>query len=348
MQRKRGLEGAAAYGEQVYGENRLLWVDLFRGGGIIFMIMGHVWFGTSFDHFIHAFHMPMFFFVSGMFFKVKEGSFWDYTKRKMKSLLLPYVVFGSAYYLIWAAAKWKLGEAVSLKPLAALLFVNTDRLPIAGALWFLTALFFSNIIYYWLRTHIKKTAPCTIMIVAVALFGCLSTVIMPFRLPYALDAAFVGVGLMHIGMLTKAGMDHKGIQRILHLKWIEGLLLAAVTTILIFVNGYINMRTGTYAFIPLFWINVILSMILGINAAKQILKIRVGGGISRLAFIGRNSIVYLCMNEFVIIIIAGAADVFKLPFMISKALVLTLTMVILHILAFILLNTRLRKLVGKE
>mgnify|MGYP007030225338 CR=1 FL=1 len=33
------------------------------------MIMGHVGFGGHFDKWIHAFHMPMFFFVSGMFFR---------------------------------------------------------------------------------------------------------------------------------------------------------------------------------------------------------------------------------------------------------------------------------------
>lgn len=32
-------------------------IDIFRGLGIILMIMGHIGFGGAFNHFIHAFHM---------------------------------------------------------------------------------------------------------------------------------------------------------------------------------------------------------------------------------------------------------------------------------------------------
>lgn len=56
---------------------RVEYVDLFRGIGIIIMIMGHIGFGRLFDHYIHAFHMPMFFFASGYFFK-KSSQFGDF------------------------------------------------------------------------------------------------------------------------------------------------------------------------------------------------------------------------------------------------------------------------------
>ena len=45
--------------------------DLYRGIGIVLMIMAHIGFGGLFDHFVHAFHMPLFFFVSGYFFKIR-------------------------------------------------------------------------------------------------------------------------------------------------------------------------------------------------------------------------------------------------------------------------------------
>ncbi len=53
-------------------KSRLKYVDFFRGIGIIMMVMAHVGFG-GYDHFVHAFHMPMFFFVSGYFFSYKRG-----------------------------------------------------------------------------------------------------------------------------------------------------------------------------------------------------------------------------------------------------------------------------------
>lgn len=37
---------------------RVRYMDLFRGIGIILMVMGHVGFGSGFYKFSHAFHMP--------------------------------------------------------------------------------------------------------------------------------------------------------------------------------------------------------------------------------------------------------------------------------------------------
>lgn len=44
---------------------RLEYIDILKGIGIILMIMGHIGFGGIFDFYIHAFNMPLFFFVSG-------------------------------------------------------------------------------------------------------------------------------------------------------------------------------------------------------------------------------------------------------------------------------------------
>lgn len=51
---------------------RVKYVDLVRTLGIILMIMGHVGFGKTFDYWIHAFHMPIFFIISGYFFMFKN------------------------------------------------------------------------------------------------------------------------------------------------------------------------------------------------------------------------------------------------------------------------------------
>ena len=72
--KKRGLDNM---------NKRLTYMDIFRGMGIILMIMGHVGFGKVFDHFIHAFHMPMFFFISGFFYN-RNKTFGVFIKNKAK------------------------------------------------------------------------------------------------------------------------------------------------------------------------------------------------------------------------------------------------------------------------
>lgn len=41
---------------------RIEYIDIAKGVGIILMIMGHIGYGELFHRFIHAFHMPLFYF----------------------------------------------------------------------------------------------------------------------------------------------------------------------------------------------------------------------------------------------------------------------------------------------
>ena len=82
-------------------ENRLDYIDIYKGIGVILMVMGHIEFGKTFDHFIHAFHMPMFFFISGYLYKHKtkdELSFVSFMINKARALLIPYVAFGIFHF----------------------------------------------------------------------------------------------------------------------------------------------------------------------------------------------------------------------------------------------------------
>lgn len=78
---------------------RLEEIDVLKGLGILIMVAGHVGFGNCFDFAIHPFNMPLFFIVSGYLYrcKVNDSSF---VKRRVKSLLIPYILFGLvfAYY----------------------------------------------------------------------------------------------------------------------------------------------------------------------------------------------------------------------------------------------------------
>lgn len=63
--------------------------DILRGIGIIIMVMGHIGFGNVFDKYIHTFHMPIFFFVSGYFFNMKDN-FKSFFLHQLKTIMVPY------------------------------------------------------------------------------------------------------------------------------------------------------------------------------------------------------------------------------------------------------------------
>lgn len=81
--------------------NRISYIDVFRGFGILMMVMGHVGFGEIFQHWIHAFHMPMFFFIAGYLYKSRPLK--TTLVKRIKGLLLPYLLVGSVLVLLTAA-----------------------------------------------------------------------------------------------------------------------------------------------------------------------------------------------------------------------------------------------------
>lgn len=57
--------------------DRVDYIDIFRGIGILLMVMGHTnSFGGYFNKFIHAFHVPMFFVIAGWLLWLSHA--WDF------------------------------------------------------------------------------------------------------------------------------------------------------------------------------------------------------------------------------------------------------------------------------
>lgn len=209
-------------------------------------------------------------------------------------------------------------DGFSFTPLIHLFTINTDGLPIAGALWFLTALFFADIIYFLIdRWNIKW------IIIPLVFIGSFADQVLPYQLPWALSASFVGLGLYWFGEMSKKYEDK--LEKLLNMNWWQILFVGMGTSGLIFINGYVNMRVGTYAFFPLFWINALLSIYLGISISKLICKTE---KIALLTSIGRNSIVYLCLNQIVIRFSLKLFGYFMTTIILSHLLTLALSVFI--------------------
>lgn len=266
-------------------KKRLVYLDIFRSFGIILMIMGHIGFGTIFDKLIHAFHMPMFFFISGFLYRESEAEIIYLLKRKAKSLLLPYAFFGIFHFIL------NYIMTLSVKPLYHLLMVNTEGLPIAGALWFLTALFWTDILYFILDKKNLK-----ILIILLVLIGCYAESIFSCELPWALSASFVGLGLYWIGNMTRK-FENK-LKKMLNLPCSLCILGTILAVLLILKNGYVNMRTGMYANIFMFFLCATLCNFIGISVSKIVEKgtKKIGGG-TEMANFNRSKLYSLCLFE---------------------------------------------------
>ena len=333
---------------------RVEYIDLFRSFGIILMIMGHIKFGSYFDKWIHAFHMPMFFFVSGWFFRSRDDvAIGTQIKNKAKSLLRPYVCFEIVQWLILMlfVSEYRTGKTILY-----IFLENTYKIPIEngtfgispipGAMWFLTAIFFTEVIYISLDRIFGCNWKLHGIVIVLSILGVLFPSLLPMRLPWAMDAAFVGIGFFHAARLIHGSRAEK----LLNLKLWQTLLLGVVFSLFIMICPKINMRTGNYGWYLPFWINALGAIVVGWNMSRYVDKF-----LSKYAQfvgcwlkgIGKNSIVYLCFNQIVILTVTKILYLIGLSGFYTKIPVLIFTMIILFGCEKLICCTKLKILIGK-
>ena len=338
-------------------DGRILYLDIVKGFGIVLMVMGHSSFGEVFYHYIHGFHMPLFFFVSGLLFTFKSNKSWNEVfLGKCRTILIPYVFFGLATYGIWAATRGgRVTRSDLLMPLQNLFWINSHGLAISGEFWFLSAMFFASMFFDGLFRFIGKPVLRAVILIAMALFGCLFRRMFNLELPWSLLSAMVGMGFMGIAFFLKQKAAEGGAaKRLFDLRWYEIAILALISGALIFLNGPTNMRRSLYSIVPLFWFNAAVMSLVIVNLSMKIENLQLTGFADRcrnwLAGVGRDSITYLCINSLVLHFAGG----FYRKFFGSRvdlcraAVIFVIGMVVIYWFNRLMMKTGARVLLGRR
>lgn len=160
------------------GRDRLVFVDVAKGIGILLVVYGHVARGLqaaslaprdgllgAIDYVIYAAHMPLFFVLSGLFFdrSADWGGFW---RGRVTALAYPYFVWS----LLQGGAQLAVSGSGAVNgdlPVSALLAIPWAPI---SPFWFLYALFFANLLLFALR----RVDPALVTGGALVLFGALA------------------------------------------------------------------------------------------------------------------------------------------------------------------------------
>lgn len=124
---------------------RIVSIDIAKGLGILLVVLAHNSLG-SFAPFLHqliyAFHMPMFFFLSGLFFNPESG-LGGLLKKRFNGLLLPYffTIFLIYFFEIFLG---KMGLEIAWSRILKSFYANGFYLDWT-VMWFLPALFVMNL-----------------------------------------------------------------------------------------------------------------------------------------------------------------------------------------------------------
>jgi fucose 4-O-acetylase-like acetyltransferase len=179
--------------------------DLMKGVSIILMVVGHILILRDITKYIYSFHMPLFFIISGYFYKPKNIS--DYFKKDFLRLVVPYLfvaavllVYDGAQAVYYKSADGLIGRILSIvwsDPLEGNKFGYF--LPKSGSVWFLLALFWCRQLFNFLFLKSGKYLPVVILVISYAAIFLYRHLNLPLAILLAMPATF----FYYIGYLVK-------------------------------------------------------------------------------------------------------------------------------------------------
>ncbi len=135
---------------------RVQYIDIAKGIGIVLVVMGHNDFAliSPFAHkLIYSFHMPMFFFMSGMFFR-PDVPFWSFLWNRFNRVLKPF--FAILLLIYFASISFsKVSLVVATRRLLKAMYGNGHYLDWVQ-LWFLPHLFVVSLFAYLFFKVVKS------------------------------------------------------------------------------------------------------------------------------------------------------------------------------------------------
>lgn len=130
--------------------DRIEWIDMAKGYGIICVIIGHIT-TPGITVWIYTFHIPLFFYISGYLLH-SHYNMRDFLKRKVKSLIIPY--FCLSILVIIHELIFNNGLYFDLRDVSneISLFIIQER---QTPLWFIASLLWANILIFLVYKYIK-------------------------------------------------------------------------------------------------------------------------------------------------------------------------------------------------
>ena len=183
--------------------NRIEWIDMAKGYGIICVIIGHIA-TPGITVWIYTYHIPLFFFLSGYLLH-SHYSMGEFLKRKVKSLIIPY--FCLSIIVIFHELFFNKGLDYDLLDVSkeVCLFIIQER---HTPLWFIASLFCSNLIIFLIYKffHDFRLRVCIISFLAFVIY--LYWTIGGNALPWNVDIALF---LLPFMMIAKEMHDSNNV-----------------------------------------------------------------------------------------------------------------------------------------
>ena len=268
---------------------RIEYIDILRGIAMILVLIGHN--DTILTKYIYSFHIPLFFFISGLTYKGNSASLKEVIKKRFRNIVIPYLKLSLFLYFLWILLMNFQGIVLYkndiLKNFIGIFYCQgADSMAWGLQLWFLPCLFITSIIFYFI-SKINKKVFILISIIAVSSVGFLLNDILRINFLWSFDVALVGVLFYGTGFLLKNKLNTYKPQIVDFICMLISLVLLIIFNQL---NGRVDMYSSQYNNILLFISNSFLGIYIIIIASKLIKQKRI------IKFVGINTIIILALH----------------------------------------------------
>lgn len=287
-------------------KERIEWIDTAKGICILLVVLTHAAnpLGITYPlaDVLITFRMPLYFILSGLFFKTYNG-FGDFIVRKINKLIIPYTFFFLllSVFIPFALYQWfdftiwgYTGNGIH-----NLAYIFSENLTPNPAIWFLVSLFEVNILFYLIYLIAQKSTRkklCIIILTLIIGFTGLIISIDGIKWPYYLDTSFSALPFFVFGWYIRNESNYLYEKK----SKLYILIIAAIAFALIvhyFSFGPCYFRLNSYGklggLLQLYPYGIIGSLIIFEFA-------RYMGKVPFLSFVGRYSIIVLCIHSYVI------------------------------------------------
>jgi Fucose 4-O-acetylase and related acetyltransferases len=308
---------------------RVEYMDILKGLAIILVVMGHC--SGKGENIIYLFHMPLFFIISGYFYKEESiNRPIQFIKKRLKSLYLPFIKYEFLFLILhnifikinFYNSKANIPQQYYtihdfiVNSIRILFFDSTELL--LSPFWFLTALFLTSILFFLISIVITKVIsnnkrePVRALLVIILFFVGNYLTKHSININFSLNGketfnvSLVALLMYYIGFLYKK-----------YEKFIKmNIVCAGITIIVLYISSKfslrIDMRVNMYPNLIMFVVNSVLGTYFMIYISKKISTLNYK--LKLLKYIGLNTtaIMALHLTSFKII---GLLEIkiYKLP-----------------------------------
>lgn len=279
---------------------RVVWIDNLKGLAIILVILGHCGVPFIINKYILAFHMPLFFIISGMLYKKSKYnsySFKDFFIKKFRQLIIPYLWFSAFTLIISFLLKLIVFKKVInltfpiLSVLTCLNIRNNDMIELV--LWFLPCIFIVELLFFLIMKNKVLDKYLNILLFIFSIAGFAESKLLGHVIPFTIDIAITAVVYYGIGFVMKDKIS-KYAEKIKG-KYVISILVMICMIILLMISTKMN-TSAVYMYANQYG-NYIWAYLGAISGSILLFTTAINLPDSRLInFLGRNTLLIFAVH----------------------------------------------------